>query len=222
MTRLTAHHSYALWTAVGSTRLKAPTGDHLAMARFHGWTQQVLSFANSTAWGRRMKTLATGLLALLSVVVAQSSIAQQGTNAPPDAIFYNGKIITVDSGFTIQQAFAVRDEQYVAVGTNAAIRALASEKTRLVDLRGSAVIPGLSDNHDHLYNSAKVMRGIDLVGTTSTAEVLRRLRDGLAKAKAWKLFSEASGGGHPLPGMISIKSRPMSPSWRCAVAGGRP
>src|SRR5712691_3929099 len=140
------------------------------------------------ARGRRMKTLATGLLVLLSVLVAESSIAQQGINAPPDTIFYNGKIITVDSGFTIQQAFAVSSDLYVAVGTNAAIRALAGENTRLVDLRGSAVIPGLSDNHDHLYNSEKVMRGIDLVGATSTAEVLRRLRDGLAKAKAGNRF----------------------------------
>jgi predicted amidohydrolase YtcJ len=131
-----------------------------------------------------MKTLATGLLVLLSVLVAESSIAQQGINAPPDAIFYNGKVVTVDSGFTIRQAFAVRGEQYVAVGTNAAVQALAGANTRLVDLRGSTVIPGLSDNHDHLYNSAKVMRGIDLVGATSTAEVLRRLQEGLAKAKA--------------------------------------
>lgn len=130
-----------------------------------------------------MKTLATGLLVLLSVLVAQSSLAQQASNAPPDAIFYNGKIITVDPGFTIHQAFAVKGEAYVAVGTNAAIRALAGANTRVVDLRGSAVIPGLSDNHDHLYNSAKVMRGIDLVGATSTAEVVRRLRDGFAKAK---------------------------------------
>jgi predicted amidohydrolase YtcJ len=54
----------------------------------------------------------------LSVLVAESSIAQQSTNAPPDTIFYNGKIITVDSGFTIQQAFAVRGDLYVAVGSN--------------------------------------------------------------------------------------------------------
>lgn len=67
-----------------------------------------------------MKTLATGLLALLSVLVAQSSLAQQASNALPDAIFFNGKIITVDPGFTIHQAFAVRGEAYVAVGTNAA------------------------------------------------------------------------------------------------------
>src|SRR5262245_17068311 len=130
-----------------------------------------------------MKTVAAGFLVLLSVFVAESSIAQQGSNAPPDTIFYNGKIITVDSGFTVAQAFAVRGEQYIAVGTNASVRALAGANTRSVDLRGFAVIPGLSDNHDHLYNSAKVMRGIDLVGAVSTAEVLRRLRDGFAKAK---------------------------------------
>src|SRR5215831_13637970 len=99
-----------------------------------------------------MKKFVIGLLALSSVLVAQSSIAQQGSNAPPDVIFYNGKIITVDTAFTIQQAFAVRGEQYIAVGTDTAIRALAGANTRLVDLRSSAVIPGLTDNHDHLYN----------------------------------------------------------------------
>jgi predicted amidohydrolase YtcJ len=130
-----------------------------------------------------MKPLATGLLVLLSVLVAENSFAQQAGNAPPDAIFYNGKIITVDPGFAIQQAFAVKGDVYVAVGTNAEIQALAGTNTRVIDLRGSAVIPGLSDNHDHLYNSAKVMRGIDLVGATSTEEVLRRLREGFAKAK---------------------------------------
>src|SRR5215471_4705682 len=130
-----------------------------------------------------MRRLATGLLALLGALVADSSIAQQAVNAPPDTIFYNGKVITVDQGFTIQQAFAVRGEQYVAVGTNAVVRALAGANTRVVDLKGSAVIPGLSDNHDHLYNAEKVMRGIDLVGATSTAEVQKRLKDGLAKAK---------------------------------------
>jgi hypothetical protein len=95
---------------------------------------------------------------------------------PPDAS-------AVDSGFTIAQAIAVRGDQYVAVGTDAAIRPLAGANTRLVDIKGSAVTPGLSDNHDHLYNSAKVMRGIDLVGATSAAEVVRRLRDGFAKGK---------------------------------------
>jgi predicted amidohydrolase YtcJ len=138
------------------------------------------------------------MFALLSVFVMESAIAQRGINAPPDSIFYNGKIITVDSGFTIGQAFAVRGDVYVAVGTNATIQALARENTRLVDLKGAAVIPGLSDNHDHLYNSEKVMRGIDLVGATSTEEVLRRLRGGLAKAKSGETVYGSVGWRAPL------------------------
>jgi predicted amidohydrolase YtcJ len=138
------------------------------------------------------------MLALFSVFAATSAFAQQGINSPPDSIFYNGKIITVDSGFTIAQAFAVRGDVYVAVGTNDNIRALARENTRLVDLKGAAVIPGLSDNHDHLYNSEKVMRGINLVGATSTQEVLGRLRDGLAKAKAGETVYGSVGWRAPL------------------------
>lgn len=145
-----------------------------------------------------MKTLAAGLLVVSSVLVAPGAIAQQGINAPPDAIFYNGKIITVDSGFTIAQAFAVRGGEYVAVGTDAAIRPLARANTRLIDLKGSAVTPGLSDNHDHLYNSAKVMRGIDLVGATSTAEVVKRLRNGFAKAKPAETVFGSVGWRAPL------------------------
>ena len=79
-----------------------------------------------------MRTLRLGLLCLF---IAASAFAQQGGLAPPDTIFYNGKIITVDPGFTIQQAFAVRKDAYVAVGTNATIRALAGKSTRLVDLK---------------------------------------------------------------------------------------
>jgi predicted amidohydrolase YtcJ len=145
-----------------------------------------------------MKTLAAGLLVVSSALVAPGAIAQQGINAPPDAIFYNGKIITVDSGFTIAQAFAVRGGEYVAVGTDAAIRPLARANTRLIDLKGSAVTPGLSDNHDHLYNSAKVMRGIDLVGATSTAEVVKRLRNGFAKAKPAETVFGSVGWRAPL------------------------
>jgi len=135
-------------------------------------------------------------LGLSCVFIAASAIAQ--TSTPPDAVFYNGKIITVDPEFTIRQAFAVKGEQYTAVGANASIRALAGKNTRVVDLKGAAVIPGLSDNHDHLYNSEKVMRGIDLAGVTSNEEVLRRLRAGLAKAKPGETVFGSVGWRAPL------------------------
>ena len=42
--------------------------------------------------------------------------AQQQTAMVPDEIFFNGKIITVDSAFKIQEAFAVRGETFLAIG----------------------------------------------------------------------------------------------------------
>src|SRR5258706_13356410 len=144
-----------------------------------------------------MKIFATGLLALLSVLVAPSAIAQQGIKAPPDANFYNGKIITVDSGFTIAQAFAVRGDEY-AVGTDATIRPARRREYPVDRSQGVRGQTRPADNHDHLYNCAKVMRGIDEVGATSTAEVVRRLRDGFAKSKPAETVFGSVGWRAPL------------------------
>jgi predicted amidohydrolase YtcJ len=67
-----------------------------------------------------------------------------------DLILYNGKIVTVDSGFSIKQAVAVKDGRIAAVGDDQAI--LGAERgphTRVVDLSGRMVLPGLIDNHLH-------------------------------------------------------------------------
>ena len=95
------------------------------------------------------------VFSMLAATIAGS--AQRRPLDPPDAVFVNGKIVTVDEKFSTQQAFAVRGDRFVAVGTNADIRTLAVPTTRVVDLRGRTVIPGLTDNHDHVYSSAKVM-----------------------------------------------------------------
>jgi predicted amidohydrolase YtcJ len=137
-------------------------------------------------------------LALFFCLIGVTVLAQQQSAAPPDAIFFNGKVLTVDAGFSIQQAFAVKGDAYAAVGTNRAVRALRGKSTRLVDLKGATVIPGLSDSHDHLYASEKVMRGISLAGATSTEEVVRRLRDGLATAKPGDTVFGSVGWRAPL------------------------
>ncbi len=120
-------------------------------------------------------------LSVLSLLlIAAGASAQQA----PDAIFYNGKIVTVDSAASVQQAFAVRGEAFLAVGTNAKVRALAGANTRLVDLHGATIVPGLADDHHHVYASARVTwRGTDMVGVTTMAEMANRLRQAVAKAK---------------------------------------
>src|ERR1051326_3734729 len=89
-------------------------------------------------------------------LLAEALFGQTSVAPVPDEIFYNGKVITVDSGFRTAEAFAVKGENFFAVGRNAEIRALAGPKTRYIDLRGHAVIPGLMDNHTHLFHAAQL------------------------------------------------------------------
>jgi predicted amidohydrolase YtcJ len=102
---------------------------------------------------------------------------------PADSIFENGKIITMAQGTA--HAFAVRNGRFLAVGTNESVARLIGPKTRRVDLKGATVIPGLSDSHDHLWNTEKYLfRGVDMVGVDSLAELQRRLRDQILKVGA--------------------------------------
>jgi hypothetical protein len=73
--------------------------------------------------------------------------------APPeqaaDLVLLNGKVITVDPSDTISQAVAVKDGLIQAVGTGDEVAAFVGEATRISDLRGRAVTPGLIDAHNH-------------------------------------------------------------------------
>ena len=79
--------------------------------------------------------------------------ARVGTT-PADLILTNGKIITVDPAFTIAQAIAIAGDRILAVGPDAAMAAMASPATRVVDLKGKAVIPGITDGHAHMDREA--------------------------------------------------------------------
>jgi len=69
--------------------------------------------------------------------------------APADLVLRNGKIITVDRDFSIKQAVAIRDGRFVAVGGERDVRVLIGRGTRVIDLAGRTVIPGLIDSHIH-------------------------------------------------------------------------
>lgn len=127
-------------------------------------------------------------------LVSVSVWAQQIPVALPDEIFYNGKIVTVDRSFSIQQAFAVKGEEILAVGSNAAVRPLAGPNTRLTDLRGHTVIPGLIDNHNHQHNMAMLeYRGVNLSGIKSLEEMFGRIRQAVARVKPGEAVITTAG-----------------------------
>ncbi|MBI2316423.1 MAG: amidohydrolase [Betaproteobacteria bacterium] len=67
-----------------------------------------------------------------------------------EIVLTNGKIITVDSAFSIAEAIAIEGERIRAVGRSGDLHALIGPRTRVIDLAGKAVVPGLIDGHAHL------------------------------------------------------------------------
>lgn len=68
---------------------------------------------------------------------------------PADLVLLNGNLITVDPSFSIAQAAAVADGRFLAVGRNEEVRPLIGDRTRVVDLGGRTVLPGIVDSHCH-------------------------------------------------------------------------
>lgn len=69
-----------------------------------------------------------------------------------DTIYLNGNIYTVDKDFSIVEAFALKDDRFIFVGSNDDVMKYAGEKTKIVDLHHKTVIPGIIESHLHVDN----------------------------------------------------------------------
>ena len=116
---------------------------------------------------RRLSFLALWAFALPAYVAA----------VPPDLIFHSGKIVTVDEQFSIAEALAVEGSRIVAVGSNAAVRALAGPRTRSIDLQGKTVLPGLIDTHTHPTGAAMYEFDHPVPDMETIADVLDYFRE---------------------------------------------
>ena len=102
---------------------------------------------------------------------------------PANTVLRHGTVLTVDEQDHVAQALAIRDGKIVAVGTDADIGKLIGPSTRVIELAGRTVTPGMIDTHAHVLDglTAELFK-IDLTTAASVAEVLARV-----KAEAEKL-----------------------------------
>lgn len=156
------------------------------------------------------------------VILLLGGISGLLTAQPADWLFDNGTIHTGNPRQPRAQALAVRGNRIAAVGAEAA--KLSGPKTKRVDLRGAAVIPGLIDAHAHMRGLGGLLESRDLRFTPTVAEIARYVGE-LAAAKPkgeWVLarnWDQTNWGGS-LPTAADLdKAAPDHPVYLTRVDG---
>ena len=145
----------------------------------------------------------TGFCALAVLGLA---LAGPGRAQTADIILLHGKILTLDERSSVREAMAVSEGRIAAFGSSMDIMKLAGRKTRVVDLRGRTVIPGLIDSHIHAIRAAlSYSVEVNWIGASSLAGALGRVREAARRAKPGDWLIVAGGW---TPEQFEEKRRP--------------
>ncbi len=98
--------------------------------------------------------LSRGLLLAVAVAVGIAHVVVDASGQDADLVLHRGKIATVDAAFSVASAVAVRDGRILATGTDAEVLRHRGPATKVIDLQGRFVIPGLIDSHSHPVDAA--------------------------------------------------------------------
>jgi len=121
-------------------------------------------------------------LAFVVCIIIFSYLFFWGVPEPADVLYINGHVYTMDIKNSEADAFAVRGDEIVAVGTTEDLRNSIRPK-EVVDLHGKTVLPGLIDSHAHLMGLGIAKLTIDLVGVASEEEIASLVSERVKKSE---------------------------------------
>lgn len=126
------------------------------------------------------------LVAAVALLVAAALPCPAAGRSSVDLVLINGHVITVDAEDSIAEAVAISGGRVIALGSNADIRRMVGHGTRVIDLNGRTVTPGLIDTHAHIsLEGLNALYSLSLADAHSIAEIkelvaarVKRLRPG--------------------------------------------
>jgi len=122
------------------------------------------------------------LFAVLGILLFSFALANPKV-APADLVFINGNVYTVNAKQPQAQAIAIRADRIVFVGSNAAAKQYQSGSTRVVDLHGATVVPGMTDAHYHFIGVGQREMNLNLEGINNLEDFLARIKTRVDQAK---------------------------------------
>ncbi len=129
-----------------------------------------------------MKFYTNALLVIL--LVASSFVPVPQATEPSDLVLKNGNIYTVDERKPKAEAVAVKGDRIVFVGSNRDVQKYVGKNTRVIDLKGRTVVPGMTDSHQHLSGVGFREMTLNLEGVNSLEDFLAKVKERVGQAKS--------------------------------------
>ena len=165
-----------------------------------------------------MKIDIGGALVLVACLAACApALAAMVKGSAADLVLEGGVIVTLDDSRPRATALAVKDGRIVAVGGAADVKPLVGPGTRVIDLKGRAVVPGLTDAHVHVEGLGTALERLDLVGAASLEDALARVAAAAQKAPAGEWLLGRGWDQNDWPGKQFPTAADLD-----RVLGGRP
>jgi predicted amidohydrolase YtcJ len=101
-------------------------------------------------------------LAVAAALAAWPAAAAHAAPRPADTVLRHGRVATIDKDNSVVQAVAIRNGRIAYVGSDRGVKAYISRRTKVIDLKGRMVMPGLVDAHDHAIGGGTQLLSCDL------------------------------------------------------------
>lgn len=138
-------------------------------------------------------------------------------------ILLNGQFFTAEKGQSTASAVAVRGDRILYVGDAEGAKKWAGNSTRILDLQGAFVMPGLIEGHGHFASLGRSLLNINLIDTKNWEDIVARVGGAIQSAKPgewvegrgwhqekWSRLPEKNVGGYPYHDLLSAAS-PQNP-----------
>lgn len=122
----------------------------------------------------RRSVTAAAIAGLMSLVWSTGGEAQV-RRSTADLVLKNGMVYTMDADRPKAQAVAVIGNRIAVVGVDADVEPFVGPDTRVIDLEGQTLVPGLKESHGHLMSIGIAKMTVDLVGISGYDELIERV-----------------------------------------------
>jgi predicted amidohydrolase YtcJ len=136
------------------------------------------------ARGEDYQMKASGTVSFLIAVCCAASGTLRAETA--ETIFINGNVYTGNKRTPHVEAIAVKAGRFIFVGSNADAKTLQKGATRVIDLGGKTVVPGLTDSHCHIFGIGEREMNLNLEGANTLEDFLSRVKERAAQTERGK------------------------------------